>query len=294
MEQQQQQQGDPIRTLFLSGLPNDVMPREVYNLCRFFDGFQHCSLNAGGMVPTAFLAFASEGEAEEAKERLHDLAFDERFPDNTLRVEWAKKNSMAKKEPRAHVNGGGVGGGGGGGANGYSQRKRPRVGGGGDGGDGGGITTLFVANLGANAIEQEIQQLFYTQPGVVTFKFSGNRNRGSVAFVDFVTSQQAADCLRALSGASVSSSSCGGLRIEFAKKSMEKSKAPGGAPMMGGAPPDAHAMAAHQHHAALAMSNPYAATMGYGAPPPAFHQAPPQHQGMGYGGYGGGYPPQRQ
>ena len=39
---------EPVRTLFVSGLPADVKPREMYNLFRPFPGFISASLNFTG------------------------------------------------------------------------------------------------------------------------------------------------------------------------------------------------------------------------------------------------------
>lgn len=40
--------GEPVRTLFIRGLPSDVKSREVYNLFRPYEGFQSASISYPG------------------------------------------------------------------------------------------------------------------------------------------------------------------------------------------------------------------------------------------------------
>ncbi|NWU52978.1 RBPMS protein, partial [Dromas ardeola] len=80
-----------VRTLFVSGLPLDIKPRELYLLFRPF--------KPGLMVlpllppqPVGFVSFDSRSEAEAAKNALNGIRFDPEIP-QTLRLEFAKANT---------------------------------------------------------------------------------------------------------------------------------------------------------------------------------------------------------
>uniref|UniRef100_A0A452IYE8 RRM domain-containing protein n=1 Tax=Gopherus agassizii TaxID=38772 RepID=A0A452IYE8_9SAUR len=82
-----------VRTLFVSGLPLDIKPRELYLLFRPFKVLFVCS--AG---PVGFVSFDSRSEAEAAKNALNGIRFDPEIP-QTLRLEFAKANTkMAKSK----------------------------------------------------------------------------------------------------------------------------------------------------------------------------------------------------
>jgi len=91
---------DEVRTLFVSGLPVDVKPREVYLLFRSFKGYEGSLLKLtdkqGKPSPVAFVTFEGREEAEEAKSALQGVRFD---PDisQTLRLEFAKSNTKVTK-----------------------------------------------------------------------------------------------------------------------------------------------------------------------------------------------------
>ncbi|XP_016114785.1 RNA-binding protein with multiple splicing [Sinocyclocheilus grahami] len=77
--------GEQVRTLFVSGLPLDIKPRELYLLFRPFQ-------------PVGFVSFDSRSEAETAKNALNGVRFDPDIP-QTLRLEFAKANTkMAKNK----------------------------------------------------------------------------------------------------------------------------------------------------------------------------------------------------
>lgn len=257
-----------------AGLPLDVVYREVHNLFRFMSGFSHCVLNLNGKVPTAFATFCDVSAAEECKQLLDGAAFDEdQRPDMKIRVEWAKKNSTAQNKVTTISN---------------PQRKRPRF------EEGfpkyskpvGGVTTLFVANLGMNASESDVRTLFGSMPGMKSFKFQ-HGNRGSVAFVDFMTPPQAQSAMNSLQGQMLPTSTAGGIRVEFARTSMgaKGGKAENLSPAAAAFhpyPPAAFAAAA------AAAASPYMnMSLGPPAPAPQYGMMPPD---MMYGAgamYGG-------
>lgn len=65
---------DEVRTLFVSGLPIDVKPREVYLLFRSFKGYEGSLLKLtdkqGKPSPVAFVTFEGRSDAEDAKAAL--------------------------------------------------------------------------------------------------------------------------------------------------------------------------------------------------------------------------------
>ncbi|XP_043536543.1 RNA-binding protein with multiple splicing 2 isoform X2 [Chiloscyllium plagiosum] len=80
-----------VRTLFVSGLPMDIKPRELYLLFRPFK-------------PVGFVTFDCRVGAEAAKNALNGIRFDPENP-QTLRLEFAKANTkMAKSKLMATPN----------------------------------------------------------------------------------------------------------------------------------------------------------------------------------------------
>jgi len=109
--QQQQQQAPPqtsqsqsnmeVRTLFVSGLPMDAKPRELYLLFRAYKGYEGSLLkvtnkNGKNLSPVGFVTFASRSDAEAAKQELSGVRFDPDMP-QTLRLEFAKSNTKVQK-----------------------------------------------------------------------------------------------------------------------------------------------------------------------------------------------------
>uniref|UniRef100_A0A3B5KX11 RRM domain-containing protein n=1 Tax=Xiphophorus couchianus TaxID=32473 RepID=A0A3B5KX11_9TELE len=84
-----------VRTLFVSGLPLDIKPRELYLL---FRPFKVCLYVLNRWAPVGFVSFDSRSEAEAAKNALNGVRFDPEIP-QTLRLEFAKANTkMAKNK----------------------------------------------------------------------------------------------------------------------------------------------------------------------------------------------------
>ncbi|XP_039189471.1 RNA-binding protein with multiple splicing [Crotalus tigris] len=90
--------GVQVRTLFVSGLPLDIKPRELYLLFRPFKGYEGSLIKLTSKQPVGFVSFDSRSEAEAAKNALNGIRFDPEIP-QTLRLEFAKANTkMAKSK----------------------------------------------------------------------------------------------------------------------------------------------------------------------------------------------------
>lgn len=92
---------EEVRTLFVSGLPMDAKPRELYLLFRSFQGYEGSLLKVTGKngkntSPVGFVTFTSRVAAEAAKEDLQGVRFDPDLP-QTLRLEFAKSNTKVAK-----------------------------------------------------------------------------------------------------------------------------------------------------------------------------------------------------
>ncbi|KAI5943807.1 RNA-binding protein with multiple splicing [Manis javanica] len=91
-------QEEEVRTLFVSGLPLDIKPRELYLLFRPFKGYEGSLIKLTSKQPVGFVSFDSRSEAEAAKNALNGIRFDPEIP-QTLRLEFAKANTkMAKNK----------------------------------------------------------------------------------------------------------------------------------------------------------------------------------------------------
>eukprot|EP01126_Amoeba_proteus_P017386 TRINITY_DN1835_c0_g1_i7.p2 TRINITY_DN1835_c0_g1~~TRINITY_DN1835_c0_g1_i7.p2 ORF type:complete len:132 (-),score=14.52 TRINITY_DN1835_c0_g1_i7:578-973(-) len=87
---------EEVRTLFISGLPEDVKEREIHNLFRLCRGYEGCKLTLSQGKPVAFASFADRNAAITAQTSLHNIKFDPSFH-QTLRIEMAKSNSKTKR-----------------------------------------------------------------------------------------------------------------------------------------------------------------------------------------------------
>ncbi|EEC16130.1 hypothetical protein IscW_ISCW022577 [Ixodes scapularis] len=68
---------EPVRTLFVSGLPMDAKPRELYLLFRAYKGYEGSLLkvtqkNGKTSSPVGFVTFSSRAGAEAAKQELQE------------------------------------------------------------------------------------------------------------------------------------------------------------------------------------------------------------------------------
>ncbi|XP_063044951.1 RNA-binding protein with multiple splicing 2b isoform X1 [Engraulis encrasicolus] len=95
---------EEVRTLFVSGLPTDIKPRELYLLFRPFKGYEGSLIKLTSKQPVGFVTFDSRSGAEAAKNALNGIRFDPESP-QTLRLEFAKANTkMAKSKLMATPN----------------------------------------------------------------------------------------------------------------------------------------------------------------------------------------------
>lgn len=81
-------------------------------------------------------------------------------------------------------------------------------------------TTLFVANLGHNANEDEIKELFHRIPSFRRLKMHRNKGTKPVVFVQYDNITAAVQAKSLFGGTPLFSSESGGIRIEYAKKDM--------------------------------------------------------------------------
>jgi hypothetical protein len=95
---------EEVRTLFVSGLPVDIKPRELYLLFRPFKGHEGSLIKLTSGQPVGFVIFDSRARAEAAKNAWNGIRFDPENP-QTLRLEFAKANTkMAKSKLMATPN----------------------------------------------------------------------------------------------------------------------------------------------------------------------------------------------
>ncbi|KAK3221873.1 hypothetical protein Dsin_008898 [Dipteronia sinensis] len=90
--------GGDVRTLFVAGLPEDVKPREIYNLFREFPGYESSHLRSPtqSSQPFAFAVFSDQQSAIVAMQALNGFVFD-LDKGSTLYIDLAKSNSRSKR-----------------------------------------------------------------------------------------------------------------------------------------------------------------------------------------------------
>ncbi|XP_016457198.1 uncharacterized protein LOC107781079 isoform X1 [Nicotiana tabacum] len=244
---------DDVRTLFIAGLPEDVKPREIYNLFREFPGYESSHLRSqisSNSQPFAFAVFTDQNSALTAMYELNGMVFDFE-KDSKLYIELAKSNSRSKrlrtddgrpvsekriKGSAAISRDGGSAGVGsvhmpGMGNSAYNTIGYPPTQSQGKFG-GRGVNqaasktaadpcpTIFVANLGQSCNEQELIQVFSRCRGFLKLKMQGTYG-APVAFVDFQDTACSTEALGRLQGTVLYSSTSGeGMRLEYAKSRM--------------------------------------------------------------------------
>lgn len=108
--------GEEVRTIFISGLPEDVKERELANLMRWLPGYEASQVNFKGQVPMGFALFSAPHFAIQARDALQDMLFDADSK-SVLHTEMAKKNLFVKRGIVADPNSS------------FDQSKRMRTGG---------------------------------------------------------------------------------------------------------------------------------------------------------------------
>lgn len=96
-----QSAGSNVRTLFVSGLPMDAKPRELYLLFRAYSGYESSLLkmtakNGKLTSPVGFVTFATRTDADEARKALQGVRFDPECA-QTIRLELAKSNTKVSR-----------------------------------------------------------------------------------------------------------------------------------------------------------------------------------------------------
>ncbi|EOA26399.1 hypothetical protein CARUB_v10023763mg [Capsella rubella] len=240
---------DEVRTLFVAGLPEDVKPREIYNLFREFPGYETSHLRSSdGAKPFAFAVFSDLQSAVAVMHALNGMVFDLENH-STLHIDLAKSNPKSKrtrtddgwqslKKPKSwrtttesgfgsfhtpgmsssayntigysHTQSQGI-------AN--VVRRAPTT-----GKSNTNVAdpcpTLFLANMGPNCTEAELVQVFSRCRGFLKLKIQGTYGT-PVAFVDFQDISCSSEALHTLQGTVLYSSLTGeGLRLQYARSRM--------------------------------------------------------------------------
>ncbi|KAG2296108.1 hypothetical protein Bca52824_042777 [Brassica carinata] len=216
-----------VRTLFVAGLPEDVKPREIYNLFREFPGYETSHLRiSGGSKPFAFAVFSDLQSAVAVMHALNGMVFDlEKH--STLYIDLAKSNpkskrsrpdddreSLKKTKPWSNTAQSGFGSFH---TPGMSSSAHNTIGF--SPAQSQGVAnvagramstpksnnaaepcpTLFIANLGPNCTESELVQVFSRCRGFLKLKIQGTYGT-HVAFVDFQDVSCSSEALHALQG----------------------------------------------------------------------------------------------
>jgi len=224
-----------VRTLFISGLPDDVKEREIHNLFRLVPGYEGCKLTtSGNRGPVAFASFVDRSSAIIGQTYLHGIKFDPEQP-STIRIEFAKSNSKTKRliedgdpyhsakrfRPNAYSAPPPMPG--------YAMPPPPmaipRIPGPGDlrprsptGESRAPCTTLFVANLDPLVTELDLVHIFGSVPGYKRLRLPLKEGRGRRnAFVEYADIQAASSAMYSLQGYPVNQTP---LHIEYAKAPM--------------------------------------------------------------------------
>eukprot|EP00008_Paramoeba_atlantica_P009174 CAMPEP_0201482650 /NCGR_PEP_ID=MMETSP0151_2-20130828/6915_1 /ASSEMBLY_ACC=CAM_ASM_000257 /TAXON_ID=200890 /ORGANISM="Paramoeba atlantica, Strain 621/1 / CCAP 1560/9" /LENGTH=257 /DNA_ID=CAMNT_0047865433 /DNA_START=41 /DNA_END=814 /DNA_ORIENTATION=- len=94
---------DSICTLFVSGLPDDVLLREIHNLFRWFPGYEDSVIkHPQGKGICAFCKFTTHSQAQVALNKLQGSVFDPDFS-RPLFIEFAKTNSRKRRRESGPV-----------------------------------------------------------------------------------------------------------------------------------------------------------------------------------------------
>jgi len=235
-----------IRTVFVSGLPEDVKEREIHNLFRLVPGYEGCKMAMMNQRHISFVSFLTREAAANAIQQLNGIKFDPDI-DFTLRLEFARANSKVKRLVNDSGN---------------QQEKRRRVqpfhqnGGFGYGQYGGysdgysygyndpyshvpmhnmipshnqlavhtpfsrltPCTTLFVTGIDPTVTQNDLLSIFSTGPGFSRFRIGKD---GTHCFLDYTDLNSSAMALNALNNYQLGSCR---LRVDYAKKKMGETR----------------------------------------------------------------------
>ncbi|TKC52589.1 hypothetical protein EI555_018038 [Monodon monoceros] len=87
---------EALRTLFASGLPVDLQPKELYLLFRPCKGYEASPIKLTSRQPAGFAIFDDRAGAEASQKAVNGIRFDPENP-QTLRLECAKANTKTAK-----------------------------------------------------------------------------------------------------------------------------------------------------------------------------------------------------
>ncbi|PRW58713.1 cell wall integrity scw1 [Chlorella sorokiniana] len=244
---------DEVRTVFITGFPDDVKERELNNMLRFLPGYEASQMHFRNGQAQGFALFSTGSAARQAVDAVQNLVFDN---DCVLRAEMAHKNmylkddpSLAPKRSRPSYEGGSYGG--------YPAAPPPGVApppgayaygppaGSAPVGvvppvqprgyapitntkDNPPCNTLFIGNLGDGVNEAEIRGLFSHQPGFQQLKLVRGP-KGVTCFIEFIDVTSAMAVHDAQQGAILASSDRGGIRIQYSKNPFGRKRDAAGA-----------------------------------------------------------------
>ncbi|KAL4430982.1 hypothetical protein ABPG75_006238 [Micractinium tetrahymenae] len=254
---------DEVRTVFITGFPEDVRERELNNMLRFLPGYEASQMHFRNGQAQGFALFASGSLARAAVDAIQNLVFDN---DSVLRAEMAHKNMYVKDDPAAAAKRsrptfeaapGGYGAGfapagvaqAPGGAAGPYGHAAAGYGGPPAGAPPGAVVaavqprgyapitntkdnppcnTLFIGNLGDSVSEVELRGLFGPQPGFQQLKLVRGP-KGMSCFIEFLDVPSAMAVHDAQQGAILASSDRGGIRIQYSKNPFGRKRDAAGA-----------------------------------------------------------------
>ncbi|XP_055806007.1 uncharacterized protein LOC129874703 isoform X3 [Solanum dulcamara] len=222
---------DDVRTLFIAGLPEDVKPREIYNLFREFAGYESSHLRSQSSSNSQGMVFDFEKDSKlyielaKSNSRSKRLRPDDGRPVSEKRIKGSaaiSTDSGSAGFGSIHMPGMGNSA--------YNTIGYPPTQSQGkfDGRVGNQASsktaadpcpTLFVANLGQSCTEQELIQVFSRFRGFLKLKMQSTYG-APVAFVDFQDTASSTEALSHLQGTILYSSSGEGMRLEYAKSRM--------------------------------------------------------------------------
>jgi len=201
------------RTLYCSGFPLDITPREIDFLFQFQPGFVYAKLVDGGKVPIVFITFDTHDQAEACRKLMHGSKLD---PNSNVefRLELAKSTRHTAPPTRKRgagepdMNGG----------------KRPRT--------QEQSYTLMLFNLSTHTTEDEVIPVVKACDGYVKHRWSPSKRGGGspVCYVDFSSNESAQKAMHELQGATLASLP-NGISVKFSEANPGKR---GGGGMGGG------------------------------------------------------------